>query len=168
MGNERYNPDFPRKSKRKPSLPASPNGRHIPVEIKNKILELLEPDDEQMVMSYSEIARICRVTPECVRQYVSKDPELKARRDEAWELALDAVEESMVQRAIGGRNEIAAQQAGEFILRHRRRKVYDDSFVSEDRLNALPKIVVQMTIPARQQVKTAGDIVDGKNEVIDV
>lgn len=136
---------FPRRSKARNELCVSKPGEKIPQEIRNIIKDLLRDAH----YTKGEIADRCGVSRALVNYYLEKDPELKAAYQSAWMERMQQVETAMVDRAINGRNEMAAQQASEFLLSHNMRERYDDKTVTPDRLATLPKIIVPIAVPVR-------------------
>lgn len=136
---------FPRRSKAKRELCVSKQGEKIPQEIRSIIKDLLRDAH----YTKGEIADKCGVSRALVNYYLEKDPELKAAYQSAWMERMQQVEMAMVDRAINGRNEMAAQQASEFLLSHNMRERYDDKAVTPDRLATLPKIIVPIAVPVR-------------------
>ena len=51
-----------------------------------------------------------------------------------------------------GAGVIAAQKAGEFILRYNRRQVYSDTVVSQEALEKIPRFIIPIKIPPRDQL----------------
>lgn len=147
-------PRPPRRSKIKPNYCIAKQGERIPESVRNIILDLLR----QGHYTKGEIASACGVSRGTVVRYLDKDPELKEQYEAAWMETMQKVEQAMVTRATEGRNEMAAQQAGEFLLRHNTDR-YNDKAVSPDRLASLPKIIVPIAVPVRT---------DPKDEAIDV
>lgn len=156
MIDESKEPDFPRHSKRKADLVVTKPGERIPVEVKKVVLDLLRDAH----YTKGEIADACGISRRTVSDYLEKDPELKAAYMSAWMERMQKVEMAMVDRAIEGRNEMAAQQAGEFLLRHNVRDRYDDKAVTPDRLAALPKIIVPIAVPVRSTSPLEPEAID--------
>lgn len=136
---------FPRRSKAKRELCVAKSGEKIPAEVRSIIKDLLRDAH----YTKGEIADRCGVSRATVEHYLTKDPELKAAYQSAWMERMQQVEMAMVDRAINGRNEMAAQQASEFLLTHNMRERYDDKAVTQDRLATLPKIIVPIAVPVR-------------------
>lgn len=116
--------------------------RCLPQQVKDKMVEYFKTGK----YGISEIALACGVCYKTARNFVDKDPELKELWETAMQARLDMVVDSMVERAIGGRNEIAAQQAGEFLLRHHRRDQYSEKASVSDMAKQLPKVVVPVVV----------------------
>lgn len=105
--------------------------------------------------SIGEVAKRIGVSYSVARKMLENDDELRDLWETSFQSKMDEVEGSMIERAIDGRNEIAAQQAGEFLLRHRRKDTYGDNAVSTDLLKSLPKIVIAPVVsrsPLQQEV----------------
>ena len=125
----------------------------VPDIVKQKMIQFFDSGK----YSLSEIARYCGVTRRTVERYLEKDPELKEKYETLWQERIDRVEQSQIELAESvldqtGAGVIAAQKAGEFILRYNRRQVYSDTVVSQDALKQLPKIVIPIVIPPRDQL----------------
>ena len=128
-------------------------GDRVPQIVKDKMMEFFKGGK----YSLSEIARYCGVTRKTVERYLEKDPELKEKYETLWQERIDRVEQSQIELAESvldqtGAGVIAAQKAGEFILRYNRRQIYSDTVVSQDALKQLPKIVIPIVIPPRDQL----------------
>ena len=126
----------------------------VPEIVKQKMIQFFDSGK----YSLSEIARYCGVTRKTVERYLDKDPELKEKYDTIWQERIDHVEQSQIELAESvldqtGAGVIAAQKAGEFILRYNRRERYSDSVVSDEALKQLPKIVIPIMIPPRDQLQ---------------
>lgn len=119
-----------------------PKRSRLPQQVKDKMVEYFKSGK----YGISEIALACGVCYRTARNFVDKDPELKELWETAMQARLDMVVDSMVERAIDGRNEIAAQQAGEFLLRHHRRDQYSDKASVSDMAKQLPKVVVPVVV----------------------
>lgn len=128
-------------------------GDRVPQIVKNKMMEFFKGGK----YSLSEIARYCGVSRSTVQRYLDKDPELKEQYDTAWQERIDRVEQSMVELAESAPGEagagvIAAEKAAEFLLRYNRKEKYSDTVVSQETLKQLPKIVIPLVIPPREQL----------------
>lgn len=133
-----------RRRSRKSSIPRSEDSkrRNLPQAVKDKMVQYFKSGK----YGISEIALICGVCYKTAKNFVEKDPELKELWETALQARLDSVVDSMVDRAIDGRNEIAAQQAGEFLLRHHRRDQYSEKASVSDMAKQLPKVVVPVVV----------------------
>lgn len=125
----------------------------VPEIVKQKMIQFFDSGK----YSLSEIARYCGVTRKTVERYLDKDPELKEKYDTIWQERIDNVERSQIELAESvldqtGAGVIAAQKAGEFILRYNRKQTYSDTVVSDEALKQLPKIVIPIVIPPRDQL----------------
>ena len=119
-----------------------PERKRFEPELKKKILQYFESGR----YSISEIAIACGISYSAARRFLDRDPELREKWETAFNKKLDEVVEAMTDRAIAGRNEIAAQQAGEFLLRHHRRDTYTEKAGLADAAKSLPKIIVPLII----------------------
>lgn len=136
----------------------------IPEIVRKKILDFFGSGK----YSLSEIARYCGVSRKTVERYLEKDPELKDAYDTLWQERIDRVEQAQVELAESapdqtGAGVIAAQKAGEFLLRYNRRQRYSETIISSDALKQLPKIVIPIVIPPRDQLPN-----NPQTEAIDV
>lgn len=116
--------------------------RKLPEALRDKIIRYFESGK----YAITEIAVACGITYKTAWNYLNNDPELKEKYETAFNARLDQVLEAMTERAIDGRNEIAAQQAGEFLLRHHRKQQYSNDTTLADAAKALPKIVIPMVV----------------------
>lgn len=129
------------------------NGEHMPEMIRNKMIEYFNSGK----YSLSEIARYCGVSRNTVEKVLNKDPELKERYETLWQERIDNVEQSMVELATSlmdqsGAGVIAGEKAAEFLLRYNRKNKYSETAVSPEALKQLPKIVIPLVIPPRDQL----------------
>ena len=128
-------------------------GDRVPQIVKNKMMEFFKGGK----YSLSEIARYCGVSRSTVQRYLDKDPELKEQYDTAWQERIDRVEQSMVELAESAPDEagavvIAAEKAAEFLLRYNRKEKYSDTIVSQEALERLPRLIIPIKIPPRDQL----------------
>ena len=125
----------------------------VPDIVKQKMIQFFDSGK----YSLSEIARYCGVTRKTVERYLEKDPELKDKYETLWQERIDRVEQSQIELAESvldqtGAGVIAAQKAGEFILRYNRRERYSDAIVSQEALEKLPRLIIPIKIPPRDQL----------------
>ena len=125
----------------------------VPDIVKQKMIQFFDSGK----YSLSEIARYCGVTRKTVERYLEKDPELKEKYETLWQERIDRVEQSQIELAESvldqvGAGVIAAQKAGEFILRYNRRERYSDAIVSQEALEKLPRLIIPIKIPPRDQL----------------
>ena len=125
----------------------------VPDIVKQKMIQFFDSGK----YSLSEIARYCGVTRKTVERYLEKDPELKEKYETLWQERIDRVEQSQIELAESvldqtGAGVIAAQKAGEFILRYNRRERYSDTIVSQEVLEKLPRLIITIKIPPREQL----------------
>lgn len=125
----------------------------IPDIVKQKMIQFFDSGK----YSLSEIARYCGVTRKTVERYLEKDQELKEKYETLWQERIDRVEQSQIELAESvldqtGAGVIAAQKAGEFILRYNRRERYSDAIVSQEALEKLPRLIIPIKIPPRDQL----------------
>lgn len=125
----------------------------VPEIVKQKMIQFFDSGK----YSLSEIARYCGVTRKTVERYLEKDPELKDKYETLWQERIDRVEQSQIELAESvldqtGAGVIAAQKAGEFILRYNRRERYSDAIVSQEALEKLPRLIIPIKIPPRDQL----------------
>lgn len=123
----------------KPKVPA---GVRVPDYMKKMMIEFFKTGK----YSISEVARHVGTSYATAKRVIDSDPILKSHWETAFNFRLDQIEEAMTERAISARNEIAAQQAGEFLLKHHRKSVYSDDAVGGDSLRSLPKIIIPLVI----------------------
>ena len=136
----------------------------VPDIVKQKMIQFFDSGK----YSLSEIARYCGVTRKTVERYLEKDPELTEKYETLWQERIDRVEQSQIELAESvldqtGAGVIAAQKAGEFILRYNRRERYSDAIVSQEALEKLPRLIIPIKIPPRDQLPN-----NPQPEVIDV
>ena len=125
----------------------------VPDIVKQKMIQFFDSGK----YSLSEIARYCGVTRKTVERYLEKDPELKEKYETLWQERIDRVEQSQIELAESvldqtGAGVIAAQKAGEFILRYNRRERYSDAIVSQEALEKIPRFIIPIKIPPRDQL----------------
>ena len=125
----------------------------VPDIVKQKMIQFFDSGK----YSLSEIARYCGVTRKTVERYLEKDPELKEKYETLWQERIDRVEQSQIELAESvldqtGAGVIAAQKAGEFILRYNRRERYSDAIVLQEELEKLPRLIIPIKIPPRDQL----------------
>ena len=125
----------------------------VPDIVKQKMIQFFDSGK----YSLSEIARYCGVTRKTVERYLEKDPELKEKYETLWQERIDRVEQSQIELAESvldqtGAGVIAAQKAGEFILRYNRRERYSDAIVSQEVLEKIPRFIIPIKIPPRDQL----------------
>ena len=125
----------------------------VPDIVKQKMIQFFDSGK----YSLSEIARYCGVTRKTVERYLEKDPELKEKYETLWQERIDRVEQSQIELAESvldqtGAGVIAAQKAGEFILRYNRKERYSDTIISQEALEKLPRLIIPIKIPPRDQL----------------
>ena len=146
-------------------------GAHIFPEQRAKIITMLESGCYPNV---SMIARACKTTPQTIRNMFIKDPSLKERFHEAIAAKIDEVEESAIDLAINGNNEIAKQKAQEFILKHKKPEDYGENAEALAAASkAVRRIIVAPVLPTIavdangipiQQNKTEPEVIDIQSE----
>lgn len=120
-------------------------GAHIYPEQRAKIVRMLESG---CYPNLSMIARACQTTTATIRNMFNKDPSLKQKFHDAIEAKINEVEESAIDLAINGCNEIAKQKAQEFILKHKKPEEYGENAEAlVAATKAVKRIIVAPVLP---------------------
>lgn len=131
--------------KRTVSRTLTEQGAHIFPEQRAKIIAMLESGCYPNV---SQIARACKTTRMTIWNMLHADPDLSKRFHSAVAAKIDEVEESAIDLAINGNNEIAKQKAQEFVLKHKRPEEYgENAEVLAAAARAVKRIIVAPQLP---------------------
>lgn len=95
----------------------------------------------------AEIARAVDIPVKTIRELLKSDPKLaEMRRDSQIEMA-QLIEQSAVNLATGGRNEIARQKAQEFMLKHLMPEKYGEDAEINRSAQSLKRVLLIKQLP---------------------
>ena len=95
----------------------------------------------------AQIARECGVSVSVVKGMLDADPELRRLREESQEEMAQMIEQSAVNLAINGRNEIARQKSQEFLLKKLMPDKYGEDADDRRTLKTLKRIMLAKELP---------------------